>query len=173
MYQLTEHIFLIGFMGVGKTSTARNLSRQLGVREYDTDRLIVQQQEREISAIFAQQGEEAFRQMELKSYSPSIIACGGGMVLREENVRKMKEQGKILLLLAAPETIYEHVKDSTNRPLLAGRMNVGAIAELMGEREPRYQAAADLKVETDGMIPREVAEKVIGILRENGSVTVS
>ena len=50
MYQLTEHIFLIGFMGVGKTSTARNLSRQLGVREYDTDRLIVQQQEREISA---------------------------------------------------------------------------------------------------------------------------
>ena len=53
MYQLTEHIFLIGFMGVGKTSTARNLSRQLGVREYDTDRLIVQQQEREISAIFA------------------------------------------------------------------------------------------------------------------------
>ena len=64
MYQLTEHIFLIGFMGVGKTSTARNLSRQLGVREYDTDRLIVQQQEREISAIFAQQGEEAFRQME-------------------------------------------------------------------------------------------------------------
>lgn len=179
MYQLAEHIFLIGFMGVGKTSTARNLSRQLGVREYDTDRLIVQQQEREISAIFAQQGEEAFRQMEtdlldeLKSYSPSIIACGGGMVLREENVRKMKEQGKILLLLAAPETIYEHVKDSTNRPLLAGRMNVGAIAELMGEREPRYQAAADLKVETDGMIPREVAEKVIGILRENGSVTVS
>ena len=85
----------------------------------------------------------------------------------------MKEQGKILLLLAAPETINEHVKDSTNRPLLAGRMNVGAIAELMGEREPRYQAAADLKVETDGMIPREVAEKVIGILRENGSVTVS
>ena len=167
MYQLTEHIFLIGFMGVGKTSTARNLSRQLGVREYDTDRLIVQQQEREISAIFAQQGEEAFRQMEtdlldeLKSYSPSIIACGGGMVLREENVRKMKEQGKILLLLAAPETIYEHVKDSTNRPLLNGNMNIPYITKMMEARESKYCAAADIVIETDGCTPKQVAQKLL------------
>ena len=64
MYQLEEHIFLIGFMGVGKTTTARILSKLLKVREYDTDRLIVSREGREISEIFAEDGEMAFRRME-------------------------------------------------------------------------------------------------------------
>ncbi len=170
MKTLTKHIFMIGFMGVGKTSTSRALSRQLGVKEIDTDAMIVEQAGMAISDIFAQQGEEAFRQMEttlldeIAEMNPCIVSCGGGMVMRPENVEKMKKQGKIVLLSATPETIYSHVKDSTSRPLLNGNMNVEYIAELMKQREPAYEKAADYKIVTDGLNPRKVAEKITQLL---------
>lgn len=170
MKRLTEHIFVIGFMGVGKTSTSRALSRKLGVREIDTDAMIVDQEGMPIPQIFEKKGEEAFRKMEtdlldrISRMSPCIVSCGGGMVLRQENVEKMKRQGRILLLSATPETIYEHVKDSTNRPLLQGNMNVEYIRKLMEERNPHYQGAADLVILTDGMTPRQTAEKIMELL---------
>ena len=178
MHQLEEHIFLIGFMGVGKSTVARMLSRQLGVKEYDTDRMIVARDGREISQIFAEDGELAFRKMEtdlledLKGYPPSVIACGGGVAMRTENVECMKRQGKILLLTASPETIYEHVKDSTNRPLLKGRMSVEGISELMAKREPKYMAAADICMLTDDMTPRMAAEKIVEILKNGTPVSL-
>lgn len=167
MKQLQEHIFLIGFMGVGKTSTSRELSRLLGVREIDTDAMIVEQEGMVINEIFATKGEEYFRQAEtalldrLRTQVPCIVSCGGGMVMRPENVAKMKEMGQICLLQASPETIYEHVKDSTNRPLLNGNMNIPYIAELMQAREPKYRAAADVIIETDGCSPAEAAGKLV------------
>lgn len=170
MKKLTEHIFMIGFMGVGKTSTSRALSRQLEVKEIDTDAMIVKQAGVPISEIFAEKGEEAFRQMEtalldeIAEMEPCIVSCGGGMVMRTENVEKMKKQGKIVLLSATPETIYSHVKDSTSRPLLNGNMNVEYIAGLMKQREPAYEQAADYKIVTDGLNPRRVAEKITQLL---------
>lgn len=170
MKELTSHLFIIGFMGVGKTSTSRALSRRLRVQEIDSDAMIVEQQGMPIAQIFEEQGEEAFRQMETRlldqiaTMPPCIVSCGGGMVLRQENIEKMKKQGRILLLAASPETIYEHVKDSTNRPLLNGNMNVEYIRSLMEEREPRYQAAADITIITDGMTPRQAAEKIMAVL---------
>ncbi len=116
--QLKEHIFLIGFMGVGKTATSHALSKLSGAKEFDTDQMIVKQEHKSIPDIFAEEGEEYFRQREteiltrLRDLEPGIISCGGGMVMRDVNVDKMKEQGKIVLLTATPETIYEHVKDS-------------------------------------------------------------
>ena len=170
MKKLTEHIFMIGFMGVGKTSTSCALSRQLEVKEIDTDAMIVEQAGVTISEIFAEKGEEAFRQMEtalldeIAEMEPCIVSCGGGMVMRTENVEKMKKQGKIVLLSATPETIYSHVKDSTSRPLLNGNMNVEYIAGLMKQREPAYEQAADYKIVTDGLNPRRVAEKITQLL---------
>lgn len=167
MRQLQEHIFLIGFMGVGKTSTSRELSRLLGVTEVDTDAMIVEQEGMPITEIFASKGEEYFRQAEtalldrLRTQKACIVSCGGGMVMRPENVVKMKEQGRICLLCASPETIYEHVKDSTNRPLLNGNMNIPYIAEMMQARDPKYREAADILVETDGCRPAEVAQKLL------------
>ncbi|MBO5483903.1 MAG: shikimate kinase [Lachnospiraceae bacterium] len=170
MNKLTEHIFLIGFMGVGKTSVSRALSRKLGVREIDTDALIVEQEGMSIARIFEERGEEAFRQTEtelldqVSELSPCIVSCGGGMALRSENVEKMKRQGKIILLSAVPETIYEHVKDSTHRPLLNGNMNVEYIAQLLAARMPGYRAAADIEVRTDELSPRQVAEKITELI---------
>lgn len=167
MNKLEKHIFMIGFMGVGKTSTSRALSRKLGVKEIDTDAMIVEQEKKSISEIFADEGEEYFRAKETElidkigEMAPCIISCGGGMAMREVNVEKMKKIGKVVWLTATPETIYSHVKDSTNRPLLNGNMNVPYIKSLMDAREPKYRKAADIIIQTDGCVPAQVADKVI------------
>lgn len=170
--KLQKHIFLIGFMGVGKTSTSRELSKKLQVKEVDTDAMIVEKEQRSITEIFEVSGEPYFRQVEtgmldvLAQEEPCIVSCGGGMAMRAENVEKMKESGTVVFLTATPETIYSHVKDSDSRPLLNGNMNVPYIRELMEAREPKYQAAADLCIKTDGATPGEVADRVIAALAE-------
>ena len=83
--------------------------------------------------------------------------------MKEENVRLMKESGKIVLLTAEPETIYERVKDSTERPVLNGNMNVGYIEELMEKRRPKYEAAADVTIATDGKTSEEICEEILVI----------
>lgn len=165
--ELGKHIFLIGFMGVGKTTVSRLLSRKLRVGEVDTDAMIVEQEGRSIPQIFEQSGETYFRQVEsgtldtLAGHVPCIVSCGGGMAMRSGNVDKMKKIGTVVFLTATPETIYSHVKDSTNRPLLNGNMNIPYIKELMDAREPKYRAAADFEIGTDGCTPEEVADKII------------
>ncbi|MFG6327921.1 MAG: shikimate kinase [Lachnospiraceae bacterium] len=169
MAGLKEHIFLIGFMGVGKSSTSRLLSRMLDVKEVDTDALIVEKEGCKISEIFANKGEEYFRNLEtgtlhdIMEIEPCIVSCGGGMAMRQTNVEKMQEMGKIVFLSASPETIYSHVKDSTSRPLLNGNMNIPYIKKLMDERIPKYLAAADIVIETDGLDQKEVAAEIVDI----------
>ena len=171
MSKLEKHIFMIGFMGVGKTSTSRVLSRELGIREIDTDVMIVEQEKRSISDIFDKEGEEYFRTKETElidqigEMKPCIVSCGGGMAMRKVNVEKMKKIGQVVWLTATPETIYLHVKDSTNRPLLNGNMNVPYIKSLMDAREPKYRKAADIIIETDGCTPTQVADKIIQKVR--------
>lgn len=165
--ELEKHIFLIGFMGVGKTTTSHRLRDKLGVKELDTDAMIVEQEGKSIADIFAESGEEYFRGLEtqlldtLAAKTPCIVSCGGGMAMREVNVEKMKACGTVVFLTATPETIYEHVKNSKDRPLLNGNMNIPYITGLMQQREPKYQAAADVTIQTDGLYPAKVAEKII------------
>lgn len=164
---LKKHIFLIGFMGVGKTTTSHRLRDKLKVKELDTDAMIVEQEGKSIADIFAESGEEYFRRLEtelldtLTTKEPCIVSCGGGMAMREVNVEKMKACGTVVFLTATPETIYQHVKNSTDRPLLNGNMNIPYITELMQAREPKYQAAADITIQTDGLTPIKVADKII------------
>ncbi len=166
MEGINEHIFLIGFMGVGKSSTSRLLSHMLNVKEVDTDALVVEKEGCQISEIFANKGEEYFRNLEtgilddIKEIEPCIVSCGGGLALRQENVKKMRGMGRIILLSASPETIYIHVKDSLSRPLLNGNMNIPYIKKLMDARIPKYLDAADTIIETDGLSLKEVAAKI-------------
>ena len=100
----------------------------------------------------------------LRSFSEStgyVVSCGGGSVLRDENAALMKENGCIVFLRATPETIYERVKDSTNRPILNGNMNVEYIRELMEKRRPRYEAVADICVDTDGKDVDAISEEIL------------
>lgn len=166
-----KHIVLIGFMGVGKSSVSRELHRVTGLPEIDTDRRIVEMEGCPISQIFAEKGEPYFRQLEtdmideLGTLSPGIISCGGGMALRDINVKKLRAIGDIVLLMATPETIYERVKDSTDRPLLNGNMNIPYIQGLMDKRRPFYEKAANVMVATDGKTVSEIAEEIISECR--------
>ena len=169
MAGLKEHIFLIGFMGCGKSTNAAWLAEMTGARQVEMDQMIVENEGMAIADIFKEKGEPYFRKLEtelIKSFAgvePAVISCGGGAVLKEENVRFMKACGKIVLLTAEPEAIYERVKDSTERPVLNGNMNVGYIEELMEKRRPKYEAAADVTIATDGKTSEEICEEILAV----------
>lgn len=168
IYSGKKHIALIGFMGVGKSTISRELHRKTGWPEIDTDQKIVELEGCPVSNIFEEKGEAYFRQLEtdliddLGLLPPVIISCGGGMAIRDINVKKLQAIGEILLLTAEPETIYERVKDSTNRPLLNGNMNIPYIKELMEKRRPFYEKAATAIVSTDGKTVSEIADEILG-----------
>ena len=108
-----------------------------------------------ISDIFETYGEEYFRNMEtnllieMQEKKNVIISCGGGVAMRERNVAEMKKNGRVVLLTAHPQTILDRVKDSDDRPLLNGHKNVEYIEQLMEARREKYEAAADIVVDTD------------------------
>ena len=161
-----QNIFLIGFMGVGKSTVAEMLCERLGTTQIEMDQVIVDQQDMAISDIFDEYGEKYFRKLEtdllkeLKLKAGQVVSCGGGVVLREENVEIMKSCGHIVLLKADPETIYERVKDSSHRPLLNGNMSIQYIKELMEEREEAYEDAADIKVTTDDRSVEAIVDSI-------------
>lgn len=162
-----RNIFLIGFMGCGKSTIARMISKKLGVAQVEMDELIEEEQGMSITEIFEKFGEEHFRDIEtdlvhrLQEKDGVVVSCGGGAVLREENRNMMKESGVIVLLTAQPETILARVKNSTNRPVLNGNMNVEYITALMERRKACYEDAADITVTTDGKSVEEICEEII------------
>ncbi|MFR8165781.1 MAG: shikimate kinase [Enterocloster sp.] len=143
--KLDQHIFLIGFMGCGKSTCAACMCRMTGAEQIEMDQEIVKRQGMEITEIFRVHGEEYFRDLEtdlikeIGNMEPMVVSCGGGTVLREENVALMKAAGRIVLLTAEPETVFDRVKGSADRPVLNGNMNLSYIKELMEARRPRYE----------------------------------
>ena len=162
-----NNLFLIGFMGAGKSSVSAGLGRMLGREVVEMDERIAAQEGMSIPELFAQKGEPYFRACEtalIKSFAqgaPRIVSCGGGVPLREENVAAMRESGTVVLLTASPEVILERVKDSDERPLLQGHKDVPYIAALMEQRRPRYEAAADITVDTSRLNIEEVCRQVL------------
>lgn len=162
-----NNLFLIGFMGAGKSSVSAGLGRMLGREVVEMDERIAAQEGMSIPELFAQKGEPYFRACEtalLKSFAqgaPRIVSCGGGVPLREENVAAMRESGTVVLLTASPEVILERVKDSDERPLLQGHKDVPYIAALMEQRRPKYEAAADITVDTSRLNIEEVCRQVL------------
>ena len=162
-----KNLFLIGFMGAGKSSVSAGLGRMLGREVVEMDERIAAQEGMSIPELFAQKGEPYFRACEtalLKSFAqgaPRIVSCGGGVPLREENVAAMRESGTVVLLTASPEVILERVKDSDERPLLQGHKDVPYIAALMEQRRPKYEAAADITVDTSRLNIEEVCRQVL------------
>ncbi len=169
-----SNIALIGFMGTGKSTVSEYLRDMLAMEEADVDSIIVQDQKMEIKDIFAQYGEEYFRKCEsnaiisLQNCRRTIISCGGGAVIREENVINLKKSSRIVLLTASPETILERVKYSDERPILNGNMNVEFIKGLIDKRAAYYEKAADIMVETDRKSVQQICEElVMSLLRFN------
>lgn len=170
MKKLPYNLVLIGFMGTGKTTVSRTLAKRLSMKEVDIDQCIVQRTGKSISAIFEEDGESVFRQMEtamlaeLQQQTGLIISCGGGLAMQDHNVPIMKQGGLVLLLTATPQTVLRRVRHSTHRPLLNGKMNVKAIADLMSQRSQKYKAAADLTVSTDFKSISKICEEILSLL---------
>ncbi|MCF0146589.1 MAG: shikimate kinase [Eubacterium sp.] len=166
-----NNIYLIGFMGSGKTSVGKYLAR---VNEYpfiETDKEIEADCGMTIPEIFNTRGEEYFREKEsmllLKAAGRdnAVVSCGGGVPLRKRNVEIMKKTGTIVYLTAEPKTIYERIKNERHRPLLEGKMNPEEIRRMMMIREEDYEAAADLTIRTDGKTIMDIGEEIFRIFQ--------
>lgn len=161
------HIYLIGFMGTGKTTVAKFLSVLYGMELIEMDQVIEQREGMSVTDIFRSFGEEYYREAEtrllidIQGRSNAVVSCGGGVPLREANVREMKKSGRVVLLTAQPKTVLERVMDSHDRPLIENNKTEGFIASLMEKRREKYEAAADIVVPTDGKTVAEVVEEII------------
>ena len=171
---MKENLFLIGFMGAGKSTVAKQLAKKMNMTLVEMDQRIVDEQQMSINEIFAQYGEKHFRDIEselvvkLGEEGNCIVSCGGGVVVRAENTANMKQHGKIVYLTASPETIYQRVKNGKDRPILNGHMNVEYIAELMAKRADLYDGAADIKIATDGKNIEKICEEIIAAVCVDG-----
>ncbi len=165
--QFDYNIVLIGFMGTGKSTVSDCLHSMFGMKVVEMDQVIAEREQMSIPDIFAAYGEEYFRGLEtrllveMQSQKNTVVSCGGGAALRERNVAEMKKNGKVVLLTASPETVYERVKDDGGRPLLEGRKDVKGISELMEQRSAKYEAAADIVINTDNKTARQVCEELV------------
>jgi len=174
MQQFNHHIFLIGFMGTGKSTVAQYLSSHYGMEVVEMDQEIEEREKMNISEIFEKYGEEHFRKLEthllleLRERKNLVISCGGGTALRDCNVKAMKGSGKVVFLTADPETILARVQDSHDRPLLENNKNVSFIASMMEQRRDKYEGAADVLVATDRRSVQEICMEIMEKLADIG-----
>lgn len=161
------NVILIGFMGCGKTTVGLRLSYRLRQPVIDTDKEIEKEEKRTVSDIFATDGEGYFRDREtdclkklIESANNQIISVGGGLPMREENRKLLRELGQVFYLRAKGETIYERLKDDTTRPLLQGNDPLTKIRTLLEERDPYYRAAADVVITVDGKSFQQILDEI-------------
>jgi shikimate kinase len=162
------HITLVGFMGSGKTTIGKALSKLLDMDQIDVDRVIEERTRMKISEIFAKYGEPYFRALESKTvqemtqYQNVIIFCsGGGIVLNENNVDCLKQNGVVIWLKASPEVIYNRIASDDSRPLLKDDMSVNKIETLLDPRLALYESAADISIVTDHKSEEDICMEII------------
>jgi len=158
------NIYLIGMMGSGKSTLGKTLSEKIQKPFIDLDSEIEKATGKSITEIFDIDGEEQFRKMEtkqLKQYSESIVACGGGIVLNNANRKFINENGIAILLLATMEQLAQRLSSSNNRPLLADDNTEEALTKLWMERLIDYSDTANFTIETDGKNPEQLTEEIL------------
>ena len=145
---------LVGMPGCGKSTVGRHLARQLGWRFVDSDHEIERQIGGSIRTYFERQGEAAFRDLEqqtieaLASQAGTVLATGGGAVLREANRLALKRGCKVVYLRSTPEELFRRLRHDTQRPLLQVKDPLKRLRDLYRERDPLYRDAADFVIET-------------------------
>lgn len=167
-----EAIVLIGFMGAGKTSVGHELARLTKWPLYETDVLVETRFDLSIADIFAFHGEEKFRDAEsavLRGLPTrrAVVATGGGIVRRAENVEMLQRLGGVVYLQADETSLLQRLSsdNKTNRPLLQKLDLASTLSRLLHEREPIYRATADFTVNTTGMSVRDIAQKIFEHVR--------
>jgi shikimate kinase len=173
---MKSNIALIGFMGTGKTVVGKLLAQQLGKEFIEIDALIEKKAGKSIPEIFRQDGEMAFRGLEIEvtkdiaDKKNAVIACGGGIVLNIINIERLRQESVIICLTASPSAILKRTAlDKTGRPLLAVADRRRQIKELLMFRRPFYERAADIMINTSRLKPEAVAGLIIEEVREHES----
>jgi len=167
MSAATTPVFLVGFMGTGKSTTGQILARLMGWDFIDLDDQIVAAEGRSIPRIFAEAGEVYFRRREadllasLRGRSCLVVACGGGTYAREAGRRQIDRIGRAVWLQLPLETALDRCRDGTVRPLLRDRAEAEALYRL---RLPSYRAAP-LHVDLEGLSPEAAAERIAALLQ--------
>lgn len=162
------NIVLIGYRGTGKTCVAKRVAAATGRRVVDTDAEIVRRIGGDIPSFVAREGWEPFRDVEsevcrdVAAGQGLVIATGGGIVLRAENVAALRAGGRVFWLRATPESIAERIREDTQRPSLTGQRSfLEEIDQVLTERLPLYEAAADRAIDTDRRSVDEVACEIV------------
>lgn len=168
-----RHIVLVGMMGTGKTTVGAAVAARLGRPFVDTDALVEARAGRSVRAVFAEEGEAGFRDLEaealadvLASPDPAVVATGGGAVLRADNRERLRG-AFVVWLRAAPATLVARTAGADHRPLLDGDP-AGALDRLAEARRPLYEAVADAVVDVDDLGPEAVVEAVLCALGGRG-----
>ena len=166
-------VFLIGPMGTGKSSTGKDLSRELGLSFQDTDKLVESSENKSISEIFEINNEEYFRQKEMEALIEAsklenvVVATGGGIVEKEDNRDILEREKNVIFLDSSIERQFEKTKNSNKRPLLNDANKIDILRKLYEKRRLFYENASDLKISMDGLEKSEVIKKIINFLKYN------
>jgi shikimate kinase len=165
------NIVLIGYRGTGKSTVGRLLAVRLGRELVSTDAEIVERAQRTIPEIVALEGWEYFRNLEsdicreLGVRDRLMVDTGGGAILREQNVEALKRNGVLFWLTASVETIVKRIGRDNQRPSLTGTKSfVDEIRDVLQERTPKYQSAADHIIATDDRSIDQVVEHVLTLV---------
>jgi shikimate kinase len=159
-------------MGTGKSSIGKLLSKKLQWKYVDTDSLIEKSAGMSIREIFTTQGESRFRDMEsailenVLAKDHQVISTGGGIVLRENNINRMKVNGAIICLTTTPEIIFERTHHKSSRPILGENPTFEKIKELLNQRAPFYNKD-DWTIDTSKLTKTQVTDKILDIIKSN------
>jgi len=174
---MKSNVALIGFMGVGKTVVGKALAKKLNWEFIELDSLIEQRVGKSIPEIFQQDGEIVFRQLEIEVIKKvsegenTVIACGGGIVLNQINIDRLRQKSRIVYLTASPAVILKRILgDGGERPLLKVANPSLTIQGLLRFRRPFYERAADIKINTSKLSVDAAAEQIIEKMREDESL---
>lgn len=165
------NIVLIGYRGTGKSTVGKLLAARLGRELVSTDAEIIKRAKRTIPEIVTQEGWEYFRNLEsdicreLASRDKLVIDTGGGAILRTQNVEALKKNGTVFWLTASVETIGKRIGGDNQRPSLTGAKSfVDEIQDVLRERAPNYQAAADYTIATDDRSINQLVETLLALV---------
>ncbi|MCJ8006817.1 shikimate kinase [Lederbergia wuyishanensis] len=160
-----KSIYLIGFMGAGKTSIGHELGKKTGLPVIDTDELFEKFTGIEIRNFFELYGEQRFREKETEillnlSNHPSIITTGGGIILKEKNRQFLQKSGRVIFLQCHPDVFLDRLKDDQTRPLIKNK-SVEEIKEMYEKRLPLYMESSTVTIDTSDLSIEEAAELII------------